>query len=70
MFWIGIIVGVIIGDVVSIAGVAMFALKATNMTIDEIAECGLLIQEAGNNREATLQVWHNGKIIDEVKLEE
>lgn len=70
MFWIGIIVGIIIGVVAGWAILALFTLKYTNMTMDEISACGWLIAEAGNNRAATMSVYHDGELLDMVELEE
>lgn len=58
MFWIGIIVGIIVGIVVGIVGLVLFSKKMTNMTFDEMSECGILLMEAGDNRESTIE-WHN-----------
>ena len=69
MFWIGMIVGIIIGAVGLVAIWTLLAVKWTNMSVDELAECGGLIMEAGNNRASTLSVWHDGETIAAAEFE-
>lgn len=70
MLWIGIIIGIIIGVVATIAICTHLMLKWANMTSDEYLECIDLVVNAGQNREAAVQVWHDGELIDAIILEE
>ena len=70
MFWIGLIVGIIIGAIVCHFGMIMYAMKATGMSIDEMEDCGLLLIDAGQNRESAIVLYHDDDELDRVVLEE
>ena len=70
MFWIGLIVGIIVGIPATMAICAKLIMIWGNMTVDEWSDCIDLVMEAGNNREATLSVWHDGETLRTVELEE
>lgn len=70
MFWIGIIVGIIIGAVGYGMNAVRIGAKAMNMTVSELWDCSSLLVEAGYNRESTVSVWHDGETIGVVELEE
>ena len=70
MFWIGMIVGVIIGVVGYGLNAVRIGAKALNMTVGELWDCTELIYEAGHNRESKVTAWHDGKMLDVVELEE
>lgn len=70
MFWIGFIVGIIIGAISCMAIWSLLVMKWTNMSMDEISACGGLILEAGNNRASTMSVWHDGELLEEVEFED
>lgn len=69
MFWIGLIVGIVLGWL----GYGLYAVrlgaKASNMTLKEFWDCSVLIVEAGHNRESTMSVWHDGETIGVVELD-
>ena len=69
MFWIGMIVGIVVTFLVSFAYIA-WCFKVTGVTYDEYADMTEVIGEAITNRESTIQVWHNGELLDETVLEE
>ena len=60
MLVIGLIVGFVLGMVAGTVGVVLFSKKVTNMTFDEMSDCGQLLMDAGNNRESTI-VWYDTK---------
>lgn len=70
MFWIGIIVGVILGAVGYGLNAIRIGAKAMNMTVEELFDCSKLMVEAGHNRESTIAVWHDGEVLETVDLEE
>jgi FtsZ-interacting cell division protein ZipA len=69
MFWIGLIVGVLIAAVALIAIIA-WTFWATKMDLDEYRGYLDVVSAALNNRESTLQVYHNGELLDEVTFVE
>lgn len=44
----------VIGAIAWIFGSTIFAMRAANMTWDELCECGCMIVEAGNNRRSEM----------------
>lgn len=70
MFWIGLIVGAIVGWFGSAAFHLWYGMRATNMNWDEYTDYCALGVEAGNNRESTITVTHDGEVLNELVLEE
>lgn len=70
MFWIGLIVGIIVGAVGYGLNAVRLGAKASNMSLEEFWDCASLIVEAGHNRESTVTAWHDGEMLDVVELEE
>ena len=70
MFWIGMIVGLIIGAIVIYHGLIWYAQKISGMSIDEMGDCGRLLLDASENRESTIVVYHDGMELNSVLLEE
>ena len=54
MFWIGMIIGIIIGAVGYIAGSYLYTLKSMNMSWEEFLDYINIGIVAGNNRESVL----------------
>lgn len=69
MFWIGLIVG-IITTVVLVGGHVLVCLKGSYKSADEFWGMVDVIHEAVTNRESTIQVWHDGEVIEAMTLEE
>lgn len=70
MFWIGIIIGIIIGMTIVIKLFPPLAAKLMNISLDEFKECIELIDTAGSNRASTMMVYHDGEVLNTVELEE
>ncbi len=70
MFWIGLIVGIIIGWIGSMVFHVLVGLRKANMNLVEFINFAGLAIDAGNNRESTITVTHNGEVLDELVLEE
>lgn len=70
MFWIGLIIGIIVGWF-AYNGVSFYlGARAANMSVDEFWQvCGLVF-EAGHNRKSTLTALHDQEILGTVVLEE
>ena len=69
MFWIGLIVGIVVGAVV------LYLLSRGLMAVvfgsyEKYSEGFGLLLTASGNRESTVQVWHDGDCLDEVIFEE
>ena len=56
---IAFIVGIVLGAIGMLIGLFIFAMKVTNMNLDELDQCGNLIIEAGNNRESMLELTYD-----------
>lgn len=56
---IAFIVGIVLGAIGMLIGLFIFAMKVTNMNLDELNQCGNLIIEAGNNRESMLELTYD-----------
>ena len=56
---IAFIVGIVLGAIGMLIGLVIFAMKVTNMNLDELDQCGNLIIEAGNNRESMLELTYD-----------
>jgi hypothetical protein len=69
MFWIGLIVGIII-SVVAFAGYFMWCLYCTQMSFDDFEDFCDVLGDAVWNRESSMQVWHDGELINEMIFEE
>lgn len=71
MFWIGLIVGLVVGVIACWFGLMLFTMKITGMSVYEMADCGNLMIEAGQNRESTIVAYDsNGEQLCGVLLEE
>ena len=70
MFWIGLIVGAIVGTIGLVALIVLYGLKYFNMSWNEAAAMSSIYHEAGHNRESTITLTHNGEVLDELTLEE
>ena len=69
MFWIGMIVGTIIGFLAFWVFVVL-ACKSMGVSFTEVNNIADTIGEALTNRESEIQVWHDGRLIDVTYLEE
>lgn len=69
MFWIGMIIGAIIGYLALWVHVA-WACKSFGVSYAEFNSIADTIGEAVTNRESEIQVWHDGRLIDVTYLEE
>lgn len=70
MFWIGLIVGIIIGWIGSMVFHVWSAMRKANMSLVEFISFACLAIDAGNNRESTITVTHEGEVLNELVLEE
>lgn len=70
MFVMGLIIGIIIGAVGSIAAAFALVPKIYNTTVDEFTDVLNLTYEAGHDRESIIAMIKDDEIIDEVVLEE
>ena len=69
MFWIGMIVGGIIGFAATLWCVMNLAKRICG-SADKAAEIGGLIREACENRESTVCAYHDDELLGCVVLEE
>ena len=70
MFWIGLIVGIIIGFVAFAIFGMLYALRFYNISWEEaMGFCGIMY-EAGHNRESMILVTHDDEVLDALVLEE
>lgn len=69
MFWIGMIVGMLILAGATFGWVA-YCFAVTGVTRDEFDEITNMLGEAVANRESTIQVWHDGELIESAVLAE
>ena len=56
MLVIAFIVVFIVGAIVGIIGEVLFAMLISNMTLDEMSQCGSMMIRAGNNRESMIEL--------------
>ena len=73
MFWIGMIVGIVIGLMLVVAasyGYYKWMCQEFNCDLDDLAELGAAGAEAFTNRESRLVVVHEGETIFETVFEE
>lgn len=69
MFWIGLIVGVVITLMAS-AGYFLWCLHETKMNFRDFGDFVEILGDAVDNRESTMQVWHDGELMNEMVFEE
>lgn len=69
MFWIGLIVGIAFMVMASFA-FFMFCLWATGTSLEEFEGVVYANAAAFGNRESTIQVWHDGEVVNEFTLKE
>lgn len=69
MFWIGFIVGVVI-TLLAFTGLFLWSMKTLQMDFREYGEFCELLGDAVENRESTMQVWHDGELVNEMDFEE
>ena len=69
MFWIGLIVGIVIWNLLSFA-VVVGCMWLCNISIEEFGGLINITASAVGNRESRIQVWHDDELLDEVTLEE
>lgn len=69
MFWIGLIVGIIVGTVILYL-LSRLVMTAMFGSYEKYSEGFELLLTASDNRESTVQVWHDGECLDEVIFEE
>lgn len=69
MFWIGLIVGIVLTVVIATAFV-MWCFWVAQVDRDEFRGYTEVIGAALWNRESTLQVYHDGELLDEVTFKE
>ena len=69
MFWIGMIVGTIIGFLAFWVLVALLC-KSMGVSFSEFNNISDTIGEALANRESEIQVWHDDRLIDVTYLDE
>lgn len=69
MFWIGLIVGVVI-TLLAIAGYFLWCMKNAQMSFREYGDFCEFLGDALDNRESTMQVWHDGELLNEMNFEE
>ena len=69
MFWIGLIVGVVLTVVIAAAYIkwCFWICKVDRDEFDDYLE---VVSDALNNRESTLQVYHDGELLNEVTFKE
>lgn len=70
MFWIGLIVGFIIGGIAWFAFSYVFSLKMTNMSWNEFEDSVQFLIEAGNNRESKMTLHYNDEDRNVLTFEE
>lgn len=70
MFWIGLIVGLVFGTIIGFIGTVVFAMKISGMSYDEMADCGSLMIDAGQNRESAIVLYHDDDELGRVVLED
>lgn len=70
MFWIGIVIGFIVATAIYV-GIVLSGWKIIGLrNAEEALELGELLVGVGNDREATINVYHDGELIDTMTLEE
>lgn len=69
MFWIGLIVGILI-SVVAVIAIIKWCFWVTKVDRDEFDDYVDVISDAIWNRESTLQVYHDGELLNEVTFKE
>lgn len=69
MFWIGLIVGVVIG-LVALVVLFLWSLHVNKMDLCDYVEFCYVLGDAVENRESSMQVWHDGELINEMIFEE
>ncbi len=69
MFWIGLIVGVVLTVVIAAAYI-MWCFWITKIDRDEYRDYIDVVCDALWNRESTLQVYHDGELLNEVTFKE
>lgn len=73
MFWIGMLVGIVIGLMLAVAaayGYYKWMCQELNCDLDDLAELGHAGMEAFTNRESKLIVVHDDETIFETVFEE
>lgn len=70
MFWIGIVVGAIVGWLGSAAFHLWYGMRACDMSYDEFLNFAALGVQAGDNRESTITVTHDDEVVDVLVLKE
>lgn len=69
MFWIGLIIGIIVGSI----GIMVVSIRyVTNLygSWESFNKGTDLLEVATNNRESVVRVYHDGELLDEVTFEE
>jgi hypothetical protein len=68
MFWIGLIVGIVLGVVGVFAVCLYYGNNVWFASSDEFRDAIRAIDVASKNRESTITVEHNGEVIYDVEL--
>ena len=69
MFWIGLIVGILI-SVVAVIAIIKWSFWVTKVDREEFDDYIEVLGAAIWNRESTLQVYHDGELLNEVTFKE
>ena len=69
MFWF-MLIGFVVGGVVTLVGLVLFGMKKANMSFEEFGNCGLMMIEAGNNRESSMHLCYNDELQNTLVFEE
>ena len=69
MFWIGLIVGVVLTVAIAAAYI-MWCFWVCKIDRDEYCDYVEVMSDAIRNRESTLQVYHDGELLNEVTFKE
>lgn len=70
MFGIGLIIGIILGAIVTWFSITSWVFKIYGISKKEAENIGILMIEAAENRECELTLMKNDQVIDSVLLEE
>lgn len=70
MFWIGFIVGIVIGVIGYSITTVLGAMRITNMSFDEFWGSTELLIEAGNNRESKITLHYDDEDRNVLTFEE
>lgn len=70
MFWIGLIVGIVIGAIAYLSYSTWQCTKQFNCSFWELSEMLWIVKDVGQNREAALACIKDDEIMSEYTLEE